>query len=146
MENDKTTKKDDEIYCPECGNPIKKNSIFCQYCGFRIKGQENTNIPSFNQNININQNTNIPQVINPKNKGVAIVLAIFLGFWTWLYTYRKDSLKFWISLAVALVLGSIIGYFTFGIGSIIIGIGLTIWAIIDTAVKPESFYNNYPFG
>ena len=33
-------KKEDEIYCPECGKPIKKNFNVCPYCGNTIKNHE----------------------------------------------------------------------------------------------------------
>ena len=35
-------------------------------------------------------------------KAVAIVCAIFLGPWTWLYTYKKDYWKFWPSIFIGL--------------------------------------------
>lgn len=33
-------KKEDEIYCPECGKAIKKKAIICPFCGIQIKGLE----------------------------------------------------------------------------------------------------------
>src|SRR5665647_75146 len=39
-----------------------------------------------------------------KNKVTAIVLAVFLSFWSWLYTYYKNKHKFWIGLGVNLTL------------------------------------------
>ena len=71
------------------------------------------------------------QVVVAKDKTVAVLLAVFLGFWTWLYTYQKDSKKFWINLALSIVT---IGFW---------GIVGWIWAIIDTVTKPESYYLNY---
>jgi hypothetical protein len=67
---------------------------------------------------------------------VSVLLAVFLSFWTWLYTYKKDAVKFWIGLVVGLGLG----FFTMGITAIVVW----VWAIIDTAVKPDSFYQQYP--
>ena len=67
-----------------------------------------------------------------KRKSIAILLAIFFAFWTWLYTYKKDSRKFWINLGVSIV--------TFGLWVIV----AWIWAIIDTALKPAEFYRKYP--
>lgn len=37
-----------------------------------------------------------------KRKRTAVLLAVFLGLWSWLYTYRKDKHKFWISLIIPL--------------------------------------------
>ena len=30
-------KKPDEIYCPECGKIIKKNTVICPYCKAQVK-------------------------------------------------------------------------------------------------------------
>ncbi len=56
-----------------------------------------------------------------KSKMVAMLLAVFLGPWTWIYTYRRDAWK--ATLGLALQLGAISGtalmwialrnYFTF---------------------------------
>jgi hypothetical protein len=63
--------------CGRCGNAVAFGAPACPYCGQ----------PS--------------QVIAPaKSKTAAILLAIFLGPWTWLYTYRRDSTKFWIGMLV----------------------------------------------
>ena len=68
------------------------------------------------------------------------MLAVFLSFWTWVYTYRRDNVKFWFGL-----IGSVIGLVTtvFLIGFPIL-FGIWIWSIIDTAVKPEAWYQHYP--
>jgi hypothetical protein len=68
---------------------------------------------------------------NPKNKVVAILLAVFLGFWTWLYTYRADGGKFWLGLIVTVV--------TIGIA----GLVFWIWSIIDTVSKSDEWYATY---
>ncbi|MEK6706850.1 MAG: TM2 domain-containing protein [Bdellovibrionota bacterium] len=34
----------------------------------------------------------------PRQKQSAILIALFLGPWTWLYTYRKDYRKFWLAI------------------------------------------------
>jgi len=65
---------------------------------------------------------------NPRRKTTAIVLAIFFGLWSWLYTYEKNKKKFWINLVLFVV--------TFGYW----GIVAWVWAIIDFAVKPEEYF------
>jgi len=68
----------------------------------------------------------------PKDKTIAVVLAVFLGLWTWLYTYRIDGWKFWLNLGLSIV-------------TLLIWVPIAwIWAIIDTAVKPSQFYTEYP--
>lgn len=69
-----------------------------------------------------------------KNRTTAIVLAVFLSFWTWLYTYKKDSTKFWIGLGVSLT-----GIFCVFITTI----GVWIWSIVDTVKKDDKWYKNY---
>jgi len=32
MNGEPTSKKEDEIYCPECGKTIKKDFALCPYC------------------------------------------------------------------------------------------------------------------
>ena len=53
-------KQEDEIFCPECGKPIKKNAVICPYCGIQVKELKTT---TFNTPV--------------KSKAVAVVLAIF---------------------------------------------------------------------
>jgi DNA-directed RNA polymerase subunit RPC12/RpoP len=30
-------KKEDEMYCPECGKKIKRNAVICVHCGVQVK-------------------------------------------------------------------------------------------------------------
>jgi hypothetical protein len=69
--------------------------------------------------------------VGNRSKAVAVLLAVLSGFFTWLYTYEKDSVKFWLNLAL------------FIITLTIWGIVAWIWAVIDTATKPSEFYENY---
>lgn len=66
-----------------------------------------------------------------KDKAVAVILAVFFGLFTWLYTYKFDYWKFWLNLVLVLI--------TIGIW----GIGAWIWAIIDQAVKDNDLYEHY---
>ena len=71
------------------------------------------------------------KTIHYKDKTVAILLSIFFGFWSWIYTWEKDYWKFWIGLGVTIV--------TFGFGYI----AFYIWAIVDAVNRTQEFYNNY---
>jgi len=166
--NNKKLKKNDEIFCPECGNTVKKNAVFCSYCGSKIKGQEATKIPLYSQNINISQSTNIPDITSPKSKITAIILVIFFGYWGWLYTYRRDSWKFWLSFSLSIVVlvplicifggvstagilaediegvGAVSGFFFLIIG-LFQGV-IWLWALIDRIVKTSNYYDKYPIG
>jgi uncharacterized paraquat-inducible protein A len=137
-ENNKISKKEDEIFCPECGNIIKKNAAVCPNCGVQIK------------EIRISkEETNTTAALSApiKSKAVSVVLAIFFGFWSWIYTYRRNGLKFWITFIGAPAVIITIAHFLKESGTLFIlfaYIGIWIWAIIDNAVKPNSFYDNYP--
>lgn len=73
-------------------------------------------------------------------KTTAVLLAVFLSFWTWLYTYKTDAKKFWIGLSASIV-GAITAAFVVGI---FIVLGIWIWAIVDAARRPDDFYAAYP--
>jgi len=82
----------------------------------------------------------------PKDKTTAVLLAIFLGFTTWMYTYERDAWKFWTAFAITVGDG-ILSAITLGIWlfvAIPVGIGIWIWGIIDVAVKPPQFYDVFP--
>jgi zinc-ribbon domain len=103
-------------FCQACGNPLVQTAATCPQCGTPAGA--------------------------PRSKGVAILLAVFLGGWTWLYTYKRDAKKFWIGFGMAVV-GAIlaiifIGYLFF--------LAIWIWAIVDTAGKSDSWYATYPNG
>ena len=85
----------------------------------------------------------MPVYVERKDKSAAILLAIFLGGWTWVYTYKRDAWKFWLSLALHLTLFNPVWTFLL---LFLPNIGLYIWAIVDVAVKPQQFYDHYPFG
>ncbi len=116
-------KQPDEMFCPSCGVAIKREAELCVHCGVRV-GRP---------------------AAGAKSKTTAILLAVFFGFFTWLYTYREDSGKFWISLSVSVV-NFILGIVTLGIWfivSFVVGLGIWIWAIVDTAGKNDDWYATY---
>jgi len=78
----------------------------------------------------------------PKDKTAAVLLAIFLAPWNWVYTYKRDSAKFWIGISV-MVVGLILTFV--GIGLLMI-FGIWLWAVIDAATKPDAFYRQFPNG
>jgi len=94
-------------FCKNCGNAIDAKAEICIKCGARVK--------------------------ESKSKTVAILLAIFLSFWTWVYTYKKDCSKFWIGLLISVTL-----FWLFFIPNAIVW----IWAIIDTCTKDDNWYSN----
>jgi hypothetical protein len=82
----------------------------------------------------------------PKNKTTAVLLAIFLGFITWMYTYEKDAWKFWTAFAITVGDG-LLSLVTFGLWlfvAIPVGLGIWIWGIIDAAARSQQYYDAYP--
>lgn len=104
-------------YCGACGNGLVATAVVCPNCG--------------SSQVTAAQFTAVA-----KTKTTAILLAIFLSFWTWVYTYKKDMWKFWVGLVTAIVLG----IFTAGIGAALVW----VWAIVDVAIKPDSYYQQFP--
>jgi len=102
----------DEMYCSSCGEIIKKDAVICVKCGVQIKRFS-------------------PSISPRKTKSTAVLLAIFFGFWTWLYTYKVDYVLFWINLVMTLC--------TFGLWVFVAG----IWAIIHTCGRPSKFFDDY---
>lgn len=100
-------------YCKGCGAGLVATAATCPTCGTRVAGGGGS---------------------GPKSKTTAVLLACFLSFWTWLYTYKKNTWKFWVGL----VLG-IAGIPLYGIPAI----AVWIWAIIDVSIKPRSYYEEY---
>jgi hypothetical protein len=154
-------KKEDEIYCPECGKPVKKNAVVCPHCGIQIKELAVSAAPA---------SIKIEPAASPKSKTVSVVIAVFFGFWSWLYTYRRDQIKFWIFLGILITMWiSYIGYacssvaetltdYNFNMASYesnihtfsnwifaVVAIGW-FWALIDAVRRPTGFYLNYPNG
>jgi hypothetical protein len=67
-----------------------------------------------------------------------VLLAVFLSFWSFLYTYRSSAWKFWLGLGLSVgsfILALIIGgaaHSVFGaIVFYLIALGVWIWAIVD---------------
>ena len=74
------------------------------------------------------------QPVVVKSKTTAILLAVFLTFWTWLYTYKVDSWKFWLNLVLSVLT---VGFWLFV---------AWVWAIIDTAIRSDEWYATFPNG
>ncbi len=88
-------KGDYVIYCPECSKVIERKAIFCPNCRFELNKLET---------VNKTTTVKVEAGSTPKKKWVAIVLALFINFWAWLYTYKKSYKKFWIVFSITLVI------------------------------------------
>lgn len=147
--NDTQIKQEDEMYCINCGKLINKNAVFCINCGVQIKELKTSQVQ---------------MSPSPKSKVVAIILAVLLGLWSWLYTYKKDYKKFWIFLGLFLFVMTLdlISYWHslqyYHLGNELtnsqgwqwtlyfISFSAWIWALCNSIIRPENFYTNYPNG
>jgi hypothetical protein len=84
-----------------------------------------------------------PGQVGAKSRSAAVLLAVFLSFWSFLYTYRTSAWKFWTGLG--LCVGSfilaliIVGATRSPAGSTVfylIALGIWIWAIVDRSTTP----------
>jgi hypothetical protein len=165
-------------FCQSCGTQLVANAAFCPSCGTAV-GAAPVATPAAAP---INFQSQV-YASSTKSKTTAVVLAVFLSFWTWLYTFKVNKTKFFIGLGVGFVawimqiasllltaddidyyaaciddevyygadpvqalaectsyapdytLAFLAGFMTFGIW---------LWAVIDNARKPVSFYEGYP--
>ena len=83
----------------------------------------------------------MPAYVERKDKSAALLLAIFLGFWTWLYTYKRDAWKFWLCLGLNMTVFNPLWTW---ILLFLPNIALHVWSIVDVAVKPQQYYDYYP--
>ncbi len=136
------SKTEDEIYCPECGKPIKRRTVVCPLCGVQV-----AKLATEEQPITI-------RIARVKSKAAAIILAVFFGYWSWLYTYKMDSRKFWFFFCLMLV--SAVGVVMSIDSSLeltnagtwiwvyfLVSIASYIWALTNSISRPDSFYENY---
>jgi hypothetical protein len=151
-------------FCAYCGSVVLSTDVKCPACGRPVgagaaasRGAAGSVGPS--------------GYTFAKKKTVAVLLAVFLSGWSWLYTYEVNRKKFWIFFAVGVITAIFyivgisgahtvqncddFGYCTQkleglksgflalgGLG----GFGLWLWAIIDNSTKPSVWYDKYPNG
>jgi len=102
----------------------------------------------------MNNKLNNTKKASTKTKMTAVLIAIFFGLFTWIYTIKKSASKFIVALFTLLGLINIYWitsefelYFIsiLFLSLFFLAVFATwLWALIDTAIKPDSFYENYP--
>ncbi len=110
-------------FCTACGRALLASAAVCTSCGSSTGGDF----------------LKSPQA---KDRTVSVLLAVFLGHWTWLYTFDRDQQKFWIGLGMWIG-GLVLSVFLIGIPILI---GLWIWSIVDVVSKTNEWYDRFPKG
>jgi len=106
-------------YCVTCGFGLVASAGTCPRCGSPVAGR--------------------------KSRSVAVVLAIFLSFWSFLYTYKTAAWKFWVGLGLAV--GSFVSDLAvrgatgrpdpaLGAVWLIVSTGVWVWSIVDRSTTP----------
>lgn len=118
MENEEKKTK----FCPHCGEKIDEDCVVCPKCGKQVQQLQTPNIVINNTNQNVNTNVAAAGP-KPKNKWVAFLLCLFLGFF--------GAHKFYEGK----ILMGVLYLFTFGL----LGIGWIV-DIILILLKPNPYY------
>jgi hypothetical protein len=167
-------------FCSNCGTAVAENAGFCASCGTAV-GSAAPAAPAAPQ---APAQPIYPQPTYsspPKSKTTAVVLAVFLSWWSWLYTFKRNKAKFFIALSLS-TLATIVAiaylvaltqeatsmytacvddayyndtdvsactsYLPSGVGGsfifYLVSFPLWLWALIDNARRPQSYYQNFP--
>ena len=130
-------------FCPACGNGLIVTAVVCPKCGSPVAGVATK---------------------GSREKSIAVIMAVFLSSWAYLYTYKYDAKKFWISTiaGTAPLIISVIAFTVYeisydedvyipaeAIGTLFsvvwffASIAIWITAIVVTATRDDSQYKNY---
>ncbi len=115
-------------FCSNCGTQYQDGTRFCPRCGAAAGAQPmappvyapppqqapyggyapppQAPYPNYApppQPMPYNNMIQAQQRYGGKSKTRALILAIFFSFWGWLYTFKKDGIKFFLSLVVAAI-------------------------------------------
>jgi hypothetical protein len=89
-------------------------------------------------------NIQVQQRYGGKSKTRALILALLFSYWTWLYTFKRDRIKFFIALILALA--AFAGYYVisrFSYFSLAVSLILWVWPLVDTLRKRPEWYAGY---
>ena len=116
-------------FCKYCGAKIPEDAIICTSCGRQVEDLKNTQaqpqiiVNNTNTNTNVNRNINAGRYGREKNKWVALLLCIFLG-WLGAHKFYEDKAGM-----------GVLYFFTIGL----FGIGWFIDFIVILC-KPNPYY------
>ena len=161
-------KAEDRMYCRNCKNEVAEIAVLCMACGcppkagskFCFQCAADTNPHA---EICVKCGVSLRPVSNQsgqKNQVTAVLLAVFLGYWSWLYSFKTSKRKFFIGLGcsipalISMMLGIVllnshsqvdqdIGP-VFILAGAVINTGIWIWAVVDNAIRPALLCFEYP--
>lgn len=93
-------------FCSSCGSALAAGAGFCSSCGGQVLTATAPVTPQQHvpqQPVPQQPGQFVPLAPKVKTKTNAILLAVFFGYWAWLYTFKRDKLKFFVGLGVGLV-------------------------------------------
>ena len=122
-------------FCSACGSEMSAGAQFCGNCGSRFASEADPAVATV-------ATSSPSEGTSPgKSRAVAVVMAVFLSFWSFLYTYRSNRWKFWLGLSLST------GFLSLNVidealngGQIsaravwlfdIVNLGVWVWSIID---------------
>jgi len=109
--------------CPYCAEEVKEDAIKCKHC------------KEFLSNVNTDKSSKAS-----KDKTTALLISLFFGAWTYLYTYKNDKEKFFIFLGSFILLSIM---FPFDYYKLIPMCLFWVGSIIETASRNQQFYIDY---
>lgn len=128
MEDQNNVQQTAMKFCKHCGKQIAEAAVICPHCGCQVEEMKKAEQPSIvinnaNTNSNVNTNVNGGRGGRERNKWVALLLCLFLGF---LGAHKFYEGKGGMGLLYI---------FTFGL----FGIGLIV-DFINILLKPNPYY------
>lgn len=78
-----STEQEKTKFCKCCGKKIPEKAVICIHCGCQVEDFKNSDQPNViinNTNTNTNMNVNAANGLPAKNKWIAFVLCLMLGY------------------------------------------------------------------
>jgi predicted RNA-binding Zn-ribbon protein involved in translation (DUF1610 family) len=154
MTDEKRKREPDEMFCSSCGEPIKRDAVICVHCGVQVARRTRSR-----HGASPSSQLTTSEDVKPKSKATAIILAVFFGPWTWLYTYRRDCWKFWMIwinpfvIVTDILLAGIVHGWAFlhayqppQLGMAALNFFFWLWALLMACIRNQEWYENYPQG
>ena len=129
-------------FCFACGKGLIRSAVVCPGCGtpavVSIDEPRRASGPAVAQR---------RQSPSSRSKTTAVLLAIFLSYFTYLYTYEDHASKFWLHFAMHLTFTAAL-LAQWPLWVLVIGLlyVVIVWisSIFEAAIAPTEFYKRHP--